>query len=97
MSTYVSLLNWTEQGVKNFRDSTHRAQDFTNVVEKTGGHVREILWTIGEYDLVCVMDVPDDETLTATLLQLGEMGNVRTKTMRGFTAEQMDGIIERAG
>jgi uncharacterized protein with GYD domain len=97
MATYVSLLNWTEQGIKNFRDTTHRAHDFTNVVEKEGGHVREIVWTVGEYDLVCVMDLPDDEALTATLLQLGEKGNVRTKTMRGFTAEQMDGIIQRAG
>ncbi len=97
MSTYVSLINWTEQGIKNFRDSTHRAQDFTNAVEKSGGHVREILWTVGEYDIVSVLDLPDDEALTAILLQLGEMGNVRTKTMRGFTADEMGGIIERAG
>ena len=97
MPTYVSLLNWTEEGIKNFRATTLRGQDFTNVVEKEGGHVREILWTVGEYDLVCVMDLPDDEALTATLLQLGEKGHLRTKTMRGFTAEQMDGIIQRAG
>ena len=97
MSTYVSLINWTEQGIKNFRDSTHRAQDFTNAVDKSGGHVREILWTVGEYDIVSVLDLPDDEALTAILLQLGEMGNVRTKTMRGFTADEMGGIIERAG
>jgi uncharacterized protein with GYD domain len=97
MPTYVSLLNWTEQGIKNFRDTTQRAQDFTNVVEKAGGHVREILWTVGEYDLVSVLDLPDEEALAATLLQLGEKGNVRTKTMRGFTADQMDSIIQRAG
>ena len=97
MPTYVSLLNLTEQGIKNFRDTTQRAQDFTNVVEKAGGHVNEILWTVGEYDLVAVLDVPDAETLTATLLQLGEKGNVHTKTMQAFTAQQMDGIIQRAG
>jgi uncharacterized protein with GYD domain len=97
MSRYVSLLNWTEQGIKNFRDTTQRAQDFTNVVEKAGGHVREVLWTVGEYDIVAVMDLPDDEALAATLLQLGEKGTVRTKTMRAFTADQMEGIIQRAG
>jgi uncharacterized protein with GYD domain len=96
VAIYVSLVNWTERGITDFRDTTHRAQDFTNVVEKAGGHVREILWTVGEYDIVCVLDLPDDEALTATLLRLGEKGNVRTKTMRGFTAEQMDGIIRRA-
>jgi uncharacterized protein with GYD domain len=97
VATYVSLVNWTERGIKDFRDTTHRAQEFTNVVEKAGGHVREMLWTVGEYDIVCVLDLPDDEAVTATLLRLGEQGNVRTKTMRGFTAEQMDGIIRRAG
>jgi uncharacterized protein with GYD domain len=97
MPTYVSLLNWTEQGIKNFRDTTQRAQAFTNAVEAAGGHVREIVWTVGEYDIVSVLDLPDDETLVATLLRLGETGNVRTRTMRGFTAEQMKTIIERAG
>jgi uncharacterized protein with GYD domain len=97
MPTYVSLLNWTEQGIKNFRDTTHRAQDFTNVVEKAGGRVREIVWTLGEYDLVCVLEAPDEETLTATLLELCQKGNVRTRTMRGFTAREMDGVIERTG
>jgi|SRR6266487_5216502 uncharacterized protein with GYD domain len=97
MATYVSLVNWTEQGIKNFRDTTRRAQDFTKAVENAGGHVREILWTVGECDIVTVVDFPDDEALTAALLQLGSQGNVRTKTMRAFTAEQMENIIRRAG
>jgi uncharacterized protein with GYD domain len=97
MPTYVSLLNWTEQGIKHYRDTTDRAHDFTNLVEKSGGRVREVLWTIGEFDLVAVFDVPDDETLTATLLQLGEKGNVRTRTMRAFNAQEMGGILQRAG
>ena len=97
MPTYVSLVNWTEQGIKNFRDTTHRSEDFTNVLEKAGGRVREILWTVGEFDLVVVADYKDEETLTATLLQLGSLGNVRTKTMRGFNAREMEGIIEKAG
>jgi uncharacterized protein with GYD domain len=95
MPTYVSLINWTEQGIKNFKDTTHRAQDFTNAVEKAGGRVHELLWTVGEYDIVCVVDLPDDETLAATLLQVGAMGNIRTKSMRGFDAQQMAGVVDR--
>jgi uncharacterized protein with GYD domain len=96
MSTYVSLINWTEQGIKNFRDTTHRADDFTNAVEKAGGHVREILWCVGEYDLITIVDFPDDESATASLLQVGALGNIRTRTMRGFDAQQMGRIIDKA-
>ena len=97
MPTYVSLINWTDQGIKNFRDTVHRAEDFRGLVQGSGGQVRQILWTLGEYDVVGVVDFPDDETATGTLLQLGALGNVRTKTMKAFDAEQMTAIIQRTG
>jgi uncharacterized protein with GYD domain len=97
MTTYVSLINWTEQGIKNFRDSTQRAEDFTKLVEGSGGTVRELLWTVGEYDIVCVADFPDEETGVATMLQVGGAGNVRSSTLRAFNADEMRGIIRRAG
>ena len=97
MTTYVSLINWTEQGIRNFRDSTQRAEDFIKLVEGSGGTVRELLWTVGEYDIVCVADFPDEETGVATLLQLGAAGNVRTNSLRAFNADEMRGIIRRAG
>jgi uncharacterized protein with GYD domain len=97
MPTYVSLINWTEQGIGNFRDTVRRGEDFRGVVENNGGQLREIFWLLGEYDLLGVMDFPDDETATAVLLQLGALGNVRTRTMKAFGAEQMTGIIQRAG
>jgi uncharacterized protein with GYD domain len=95
MPTYVSLINWTEQGIKNFRDTAKRAQDYTKLVEEAGGKVRELLWTVGEYDIVAVNEFPDDESSVAALLQLGAGGNVRTKTLRAFNATEMDRIIER--
>jgi uncharacterized protein with GYD domain len=95
MATYVSLLHWTEQGIKEFRDTTHRAEAFTKQVESAGGRVRELLWTVGEYDIVCVVDFPDDETGVAALLQVGALGNVRSETMRAFSSEQMNDIIRR--
>jgi uncharacterized protein with GYD domain len=97
MTTYVSLINWTEQGIKNFRDTTQRAQDFTKLVEGSGGTVRELMWTVGEYDIVCIADFPDEETAVAALLQVGAAGSVRSNTLRAFNAEEMAGIIRRAG
>jgi uncharacterized protein with GYD domain len=97
MPTHVSLIHWTEQGIKNYKDTTSRGEDFTKVAESVGGRVRELLWTVGEYDAVVVVDFPDDETGTAALLQVGSLGNVRTHTMRAFSADEMANIIRRAG
>jgi uncharacterized protein with GYD domain len=97
MPTYVSLIHWTDQGIKDYKDSTSRAADFTKLAESAGGRIREILWTVGEYDLVTVVDFPDDETATATLLQVGALGNIRSNTLRAFNAEEMGAITARAG
>jgi uncharacterized protein with GYD domain len=97
MPTYVSLIHWTEQGIKNYKDTMKRLEDFTKLTESKGGRVRETLYTVGEYDIVVVTEFPDDETATAALLQVGSLGNVRTNTMRAFTAEEMGGIISRTG
>ncbi len=97
MTTYVSLINWTDQGIRNFRDTTQRAEDFSKLIENSGGRVRELLWTVGECDLVCVADFPDEEAGVATLLQVGALGSVRSRTLRAFSADEMTSIIRRAG
>ena len=97
MPGYVSLIHWTEQGVKNYKDTMRRLEDFTKLAESMGGRVRESLYTVGEYDIVVVTEFPDDETATAALLRVGSLGNIRTNTMRAFTAEEMGGIISRTG
>jgi uncharacterized protein with GYD domain len=97
MPTYVSLVNWTEQGIRNFRDTLRRAEDYRGLVEKHGGQVRQLLWTLGEYDIVAVAEFPDDETATAVVLQTAAGGNVRTTTMKAFDADQMSAIIQRTG
>ena len=96
MTTYVSLINWTEQGIKNFRDTTQRAEEFSKLVQSSGGRVRELLWTVGEYDIVCVADFPDEEAGVAALLQVGAAGSVRSNTLRAFNMDEMAGIIRRA-
>jgi uncharacterized protein with GYD domain len=97
MPTYVTLANFTDQGIKNFRDTVRRSEDFRGVVEQSGGQVRLQLWTLGQYDIVVIMDFPDDETATAVALQTAALGNVRTTTLKAFDAEQVSAIIQRAG
>jgi len=95
MSTYVSLLNWTDQGIKSFRQSTERAKEFTKLIEASGGKVRELVWTVGEYDLVSVIEFLDEESSMAALLKLGAAGNIRSNTLRAFSTSEMEGIIAR--
>ncbi len=96
MATYVCLINWTEQGIKGFRDTTRRAENFSELVKGAGGTVRVLLWTVGKYDIVQVVEFPDEDTGVAALLELESAGNIRAHTMPAFNAVQMATIIERA-
>ena len=97
MATYIALLSWTEQGVKNFKDSPNRADAARELFAKAGVTMQDIWWTIGSYDLVTVVDSPDDESFAAALLQLGAAGNVRTTTMRAFSQSEFQEVVSRAG
>ena len=95
MRSYVILLNWTDQGAKNSRDTLKRAHAFDTLIQSRGGKLREHLYTLGEYDIVMVTEFPDDETAAAAVLQLAALGNVHTKTMRAFTDKETAAIIPR--
>jgi uncharacterized protein with GYD domain len=97
MPIYVGLGNWTDQGPKDFRGAVQRGNSFREAVEQAGGRVRELVWTMGEYDFVTVVEAPDDETAATLVLRVAAVGNVRTKTMRAFDADQMSDIIARTG
>jgi uncharacterized protein with GYD domain len=97
MPIYVGLGNWTDQGTKDFRGSVQRGNGFRELVEQAGGRVRELVWTMGEYDFITVLEAPDDETAATLVLRVAAAGNVRTKTMRAFDADQMNDIIARTG
>lgn len=96
MPTYITLLNWTDQGVRNYKETTKRAETVATAVEKLGAKLVNIYWTVGPYDLVSVVDAPDDETATAALLQISAAGNVRSTTLRAFGRDEMDRIISKA-
>jgi uncharacterized protein with GYD domain len=97
MPTYVSLCNWTDQGIKNFKDSPKRAKEAEAAMGKLGVRWQSIHWTVGQYDLVAIVDADDEESATAALLALGAQGNIRTTTMRAFSAEEMGSIIGKLG
>jgi uncharacterized protein with GYD domain len=97
MPIYVGLGNWTDQGTKDFHGAVQRGNSFREAVEQAGGRVRELVWTMGEYDFVTVVEAPDDETAATLVLRVAAAGNVRTKTMRAFDADQMSDIIARTG
>jgi len=93
MPTFVSLLTWTEQGIKNFRDTTARAEAFRGLVEKHGGRLVSCYWTLGDYDIVATIDTPDPETYMAVALELGSLGNVRSTSLRAFDQGEIEAII----
>ena len=97
MATYVSLVSWTEQGIKNFPDTIKRAREFTRRVERAGGMVREVLWSFGEYNLVHISQFATDEAAAAAFLVLESAGNVRVRTMRVFDVAEMEDIINLTG
>ncbi len=97
MATYVVLMNWTDQGIKSFKDSPSRADAGKEEMAKLGVEMTNIFWTVGPYDVVLLVDAPDDEALTAALLRLGSAGNVRTTTLRAFTRDEFTRVAERTG
>jgi uncharacterized protein with GYD domain len=97
MPHYVLLMNWTDQGVKGFRDSVDRADAARAALADQGIDLGDIYWTIGAYDLVCVTEAPDEVKLSAALLALAAQGNLRTTTMRALTADEFRGVIAAAG
>jgi len=93
MAKYVMLGRWTEQGVRNVKDTVKRARLARETFAGMGVNAREWFFTIGEYDVVLTVEAPDDETLTRAALALAAQGNLRTTTLRGFSEKDMEAIV----
>ena len=93
MATYITLITFTEKGVKDIKDSGKRAAEFKSHAKKHGIDVKEQYWCMGAYDGLLIFDAPDDETATAAMLSLSSRENVRTQTMRSFNASEMGKIV----
>jgi uncharacterized protein with GYD domain len=98
MPNYVCLFDWTDQGVRNARDTVERVAGAAELAEsKYGVRLGQIYWTVGPHDLVGIFEAPDDESLSAFLLELASAGNVRSTTLRAYDSGEMSGIIGRLG
>ena len=95
MPTYISLISWTDQGIKAFEDSVDRYEAAQELGQKFGVSLTATYWTLGPYDVVAISEAPDDESATAFALALSSQGNVRTTTMRAFGTDEMRGIIAK--
>jgi len=96
MAINVSLVNFTEQGIRNVKDSPQRAKSFRDLCKKHGVTVRDMYWTIGAYDMVVITDGPE-EALNLVLLATARLGNVRTQSMRAMDQEAWQRLVEKLG
>ena len=92
MATFITLVNFTDQGIQNVRDSPKRLEAFKVLVENLGGTVKSAYWTLSSYDLVVVVEGSEESAMIANL-KVGSLGNVRTQTLRGFSADEMKRLI----
>jgi len=97
MATYILLGNFTEQGIRNIKDTTKRADAMCAAAKKMGITVKDVYWTLGQYDIAVVYDAPNDETMTALALHIGAQGNVRTQILPAFTEKEIGPIVAKAG
>ena len=89
MVTYVVLTKFTDQGIRNAKESPKRAHAFKQMAETFGATVKELFWTQGQYDIVTVVEAPDEISATALNLSISALGNVRTESLRAFSAAEM--------
>ena len=95
MPTFISLFGWTEQGVREVKNTAKRAADFKNSIQAAGGSVKQIYWTMGRHDGVIIFEAPDDATATAVMMGGCAKGNVRTETLRAFTEDEIKGVLAK--
>ena len=93
MATYVVLAKFSDQGIRNAKESPKRADAFKEMAKTFGVTVKELVWTQGRYDIVTIVEAPDESAAMSLNLSLGALGNVRTETLRAFSAAEMTKII----
>ena len=95
MSTYISLAQFTDKGIQAARQTTQRVSNWAAKVKSMGVSIKEMYWTLGQHDQVCIFEAPDDETAASVLLAADLLGNIRTQTLRAFTSSEMEKILAK--
>ncbi len=94
MSTYIMLLDYTDQGIRNVRESPKRADAARDLAKRCGAEMKDVYLTIGSHDLVALIDAPSDEAIAKFALSIGALGNVRTTTLKAFPEREYRSLIE---
>ena len=97
MPTYVMLANWTDQGIRGVKESPRRLDTAKKALKDMGGEFKSVFLTLGDYDLVVIYEAPDDAVAARFNLQLGMLGNIRTRTMKAFPEAAYREIITSLG
>ena len=98
MPNYVVLINFTDQGIRNVKQTTQRTDHGGEIAHKHGLKLERVYWTVGPYDMVALFEAPNEEAMSANLLQISStMGTIRTTTLRAYDEEEMAGILRRLG
>ena len=95
MATYIMLANFTDQGIRNVKDTTKRADAVREAAKKFGVNMKEIYWTMGQYDMVVIAEAPDDASISAYALAVGSAGNIRGQTLRAHSKDEMNAILAK--
>ena len=95
MATYILLCNFTDQGIRNVKDTTKRADAVREAGKKFGANMKEIFWTQGQYDMVVTVEAPDDASVSAFALAVGAAGNIRGQTLRAYSKNEMNAILAK--
>jgi uncharacterized protein with GYD domain len=95
MVTYIALMSFTDKGIQSVKDTTKRAAAAREAASKLGVNMREIFWTMGECDLVCVLEANDESSIAAFSLATAMQGNIRARSLRAYSAEEMDKILAK--
>ena len=95
MPTYIELVSWTDQGIRNIKEAPQRMDAFKQTVEASGGKLIGFYFTMGKYDIVTVIDAPSDEALTNIILNTGSKGSVRSETLKAYSEQEFRNILAK--
>jgi uncharacterized protein with GYD domain len=93
MPTYILLANFTDQGIRNVKESPKREEAFRQLCEKMGAQVKDAYRTMGRYDVAAIVDAPDDVAMSSIAYSVGSLGNVRTETLRAFSRQETEAAL----
>jgi uncharacterized protein with GYD domain len=95
MPIYINLVNWTDQGIRNIKEAPQRIDAFKKAIQAAGGKLTGFYLTMGKYDIVTIVDAPNDEAIANIALSTGSKGSVRTVTLKASTEDQFRAMVAK--